>query len=411
MADTQRFRQLLGLRPGANATQIRRAFRKAVLKYHPDHYRGDKKEGERIFREVREAYEALLEEAIRAETATPEPPAAAGQPGQGESATSPADRPAREPKGKGLSAEQLARETMRRGRAGEAPAAADEQPAGPPRWRKMAMWIGIPVVLVAAVACVAVAIWNTPPKPPEELKLDLGGGVSMRLVEVPAGKFTMGAALNDPDRQPNEMPTHEVTISRAFFMGAYEVTQQQYKQVMGENPSKFQRPDGPVDRVTWGDTVEFCKKMSAAVGRTVRLPTEAEWEYACRAGSRERFCFGDDAEKLGEYAWFGAPDGATHPVGQKKANRFGLYDMHGNVWEWCQDRYEPNYYANGPNVDPQGPETAENRVVRGGACQNTAKFCRSAYRRDYAAYEKLDIYGFRVVVVAAGGGSTVPGSR
>jgi formylglycine-generating enzyme required for sulfatase activity len=404
MASSQKYHELLGLRPGANPGQIRRAFRKAVLKYHPDHYAGDKKEAERIFRDIRQAYEALLEEATKAEKAPPEPPGGAGLAAEdgSDAESKPPSRRTPQPKGKGLSAEQVARESLRRGQAGKGQAPGVEQPAGPPRWRKLALAIGIPTVLVAALACVAVAIWNVPPKPPEELVLPLGGGVSMKLVKVPPGQFTMGSTPDDSDRQPNETPAHEVTISHPFFMGAFEVTQQQYQQVMGANPSKVQRPDAPVDRVSWGDAVEFCTKMSAIVGKTVRLPTEAEWEYACRGGAKERFCC-DDEKKLPEYAWYDDPDGAAHPVGQKRPNRFGLYDMHGNVWEWCRDRYEPKYYANSPPADPPGPETGQNRVLRGGSCQNTAKYCRSAYRRDSAADESLEIYGFRVVIPDARG--------
>ena len=188
------------------------------------------------------------------------------------------------------------------------------------------------------------------------LTLKLTDQVSMKFMRIPAGKFMMGSPDGEKDRQPNEGPQHEVAISKPFYMGIYHVTQEQYEAVMGKNPSNFKGQQNPVETVSWDEAVEFCKKASEKAGKKVRLPTEAEWEYACRAGSKTRFCFGDDDDKLGDFAWYAANSGnTTHPVGQKKPNAWGLYDLHGNVWQWCADRYDAKYYGNSPKTDPTGP--------------------------------------------------------
>ena len=186
----------------------------------------------------------------------------------------------------------------------------------------------------------------------------------------------------------DEKPQRKVTISRPFYLGVYEVTQYEYRQVMNDNPSKFKDSELlPVEQVSWLDAVKFCNKLSErerrkpyykieddAVtilgGNGYRLPTEAEWEYACRPQSPEtatKYPFGDDDDDLSSYAWFDKnSDGKTHPVGQKKPNRWGLYDMQGNVWEWCQDWYSDKYYTFAPESDPPGPASASLRVFRGG---------------------------------------------
>jgi len=191
---------------------------------------------------------------------------------------------------------------------------------------------------------------------PAELTLDLGGGVTMELVLIRPGKFTTGAGEYG----------REVTISKPFYMGVTEVTQAQYQAIMGPNPSEFKGATNPVEMVSWNDAAEFCKKLSEKTRQPVRLPTEAEWEYACRAGTRTAYSFGDDASALGEYAWHGGnSEGKPHPVGQKKPNAWGLYDMHGNVWEWCADWY--GGYPKGPATDPSGPASGGARVLRGGS--------------------------------------------
>jgi formylglycine-generating enzyme required for sulfatase activity len=235
-------------------------------------------------------------------------------------------------------------------------------------------------------------------QPAKELILDLGSNVSMKLVLIPAGKFLMGSPDGEPNRFPDEGPQHEVTISKPFYMGVYTVTQEQYEQVMGKNPSSFKGPQNPVETVSWDDAVEFCKKLSQKRGRAVSLPTEAQWEYACRAGSKSRFSFGDDDDKLGDYAWYWKnSDSKTHPVGQKKPNDFGLYDMHGNVWQWCSDWYTESY-ANAGKTDPTGPASGSIRVLRGGSWCHYPLICRSAYRYGLTPDLRGSLIGFRVSV-------------
>jgi len=234
--------------------------------------------------------------------------------------------------------------------------------------------------------------------PAAELSLDLGNKVTMKFVLIPAGRFTMGSPDSEKDHQPYEGPQHEVTIGKAFYMGVYEVTQEQYEAVIGSNPSRFKGASNPVERVSWDDAVAFCKKLSAKTGKTVRLPTEAEWEYACRAGSKTRFCFGDDDSDLGGYAWYRSnSDAKTHPAGAKKPNAFGLYDMHGNVWEWCSDWYADSY-ANANTRDPAGPSSGSNRVLRGGRWCDDPRVCRSADRDGFGPSDRGDSVGFRVVL-------------
>jgi len=231
----------------------------------------------------------------------------------------------------------------------------------------------------------------------EEITLDLGGGVTMKCILVPAGKFMMGSAKSETDRHSDEGPQHEVTITKPFYMAATEVTQEQYQRIMGTNPSHFKGAKNPVECVSWDDAAEFCRRLSERTGKTVRLPTEAEWEYACRAGSTTRYCFGDADEGLGEYAWHSANSGTTtHPVGHKKSNAWGLYDMHGNVWEWCADWYGD--YPKGAVTDPQGPASGAFRVLRGGSWDGSLDGCRSASRFDTAPGYRFYFYGFRVVV-------------
>ena len=241
--------------------------------------------------------------------------------------------------------------------------------------------------------------------PPKELTVDLGKGVKLDLVLIPAGEFMMGSPDSDKDAMDWEKPQHRVRITKPFYLGKYLVTQEQWQAVMGSNPSRFKGPKNPVEQVSWEVCQQFLGKLNAKVrpaGGKFQLPTEAQWEYACRAGSKTRYSFGDDASKLGEYAWYEKnSDGKTHPVGEKKPNAWGLYDMHGNVWERCQDWYEDRYYAHSPMDDPTGAATGSNRVLRGGGWDLLAWRCQSAYRNYYVSGSGDYALGLRVSRVPA----------
>ncbi len=239
--------------------------------------------------------------------------------------------------------------------------------------------------------------------PPKELTADLGGGVKMELVLIPAGEFKMGSPDSDKYTNADEKPQHRIRITKPFYMGKFLVTQEQWEAVMGDNPSRFKGPKNPVEQVRWDDCQKFLKKLNEKVGGgRFSLPTEAQWEYACRAGSTTRYCFGDAESGLGDYAWYDKnSDIKTHPVGEKKPNAWGLYDMHGNVWEWCQDWYDGGYYATSPADDPTGPATGSARVIRGGYWSDGIRFCRSALRDGSRPGYRDCILGLRVSRVAA----------
>ena len=243
------------------------------------------------------------------------------------------------------------------------------------------------------VVCVAIVVicgcdrgQRTPVNLPESTN-----SVGMTFKLIPAGTFIMGEGGQ----------AHEVTLTEPFQMGVHEVTQAQYEQVMGSNPSGFKGADNPVERVTWDDAVEFCRRLSELpaekkAGNVYRLPTEAEWEYACRAGTTTKYSFGDDESELGDTAWYAENSGGkTHPVGSKLPNAWGLYDMHGNVYEWCQDWYGD--YPSGSVTDPSGATSSSLRVLRGGGWDGTAGDCRSARRGRILPSFRSDGLGFRVV--------------
>ena len=220
-----------------------------------------------------------------------------------------------------------------------------------------------------------------------------GGGVTMKLVFIPAGSFMMGSDKGQSD----EKPVHRVTLTRGFYIGIYEVTQGQWRALMGDNPAKFKGDQRPVERVSWNDCQEFIRKLNARASALVRLPTEAEWEYACRAGTRTKYYWGDGSARA--YAWYLGNSGSqTHPVGQKLPNAFGLYDMSGNVWEWCGDWYDKGYYASSPSRDPKGPASGKYRCLRGWSWSYCARFCRSASRLRVTPGDSDFNYGFRVAV-------------
>ena len=199
------------------------------------------------------------------------------------------------------------------------------------------------------------------------------------------------------DAYSDETPAHQITISKPFYLGTYEVTQWQWQAIMGNNPSRFKYdPNLPVENVSWDDVQEFLRRLNAREsGPPYRLPTEAEWEYAARAGMTTAYSFGN-LHQLGEYAWYEDNAGrTTHPVGQRKPNAWGLYDVHGNVWEWVQDWYGP--YTAGAAVDPAGPSSGSARVHRGGSWNSTARVCRSANRNYGVPGMRYDDLGFRLL--------------
>ncbi|MBC8469188.1 MAG: formylglycine-generating enzyme family protein [Planctomycetes bacterium] len=253
---------------------------------------------------------------------------------------------------------------------------------------------------------------NDTPKNSAEVPGEVKAEAGTEMVLLEAGRFTMG------NEKEIDATPHEIAVS-SFYIDKYPVTQEQYEKVMGENPSRWKADKNPVEQVRWSDAVKYCNARSVAEGfqpcydlqtwqcdfsaNGYRLPTEAEWEYACRAGSKTMYFFGNDSSKLADYAWLDSNSGGKpRQVGQKKPNPWGLYDMCGNVWEWCNDFYQVDYYQQSPEEDPRGPKTGETKVVRGGAWKFSADSCRSGYRyNEDPGYSDVcfgyDIYGFRCV--------------
>ena len=278
--------------------------------------------------------------------------------------------------------------------------------------------------------------------------------IGMKLVLIPPGEFEMGSTPEEVtwalaegkqenptdkyyfERLPTEAPRHRVKISKPFYLAMYQVIQAEYEKVMGANPSAFTETQvdvstfqpslsnseakarvsdvkkvlgkdtrrHPVETVNWDEAMEFCRKLSAmpaerAARRVYRLPTEAEFEYACRAGTTTRWYCGDDEASLADVGWFNKnAGGMSHPVGEKKPNAWGLYGMHGNVYQWCSDWFSADYYKQSPPSDPTGPPAGSNRVVRGGNWFRDSSFCRSAYRNAHGPASRERHVGFRVVV-------------
>jgi formylglycine-generating enzyme required for sulfatase activity len=278
---------------------------------------------------------------------------------------------------------------------------------------------------------------------------EIVNSIGMNLKLNPAGEFLMGSPGSDLVASNDEKPQHRVRITQPFYLGIHQVTRGQFRRFVDasgykteaekdrkggwcwdagatkwvqdpkytwRSPGFDQTDEHPVVNVSWNDVEAFCNALSqkeglspfsTIKGQTVsvpdwngpgyRLPTEAEWEYACRAGSQTRYCFGDDEKTLGEYAWYFANSGdRTHPVGEKKPNAFGLHDMHGNVWEWCWDGYDADYYRQSPAADPRGSDQAASRVIRGGSWRFAPHFARSAYRSWYAPVYRFFYLGFRL---------------
>jgi len=226
-------------------------------------------------------------------------------------------------------------------------------------------------------------------RPRETITVDLGAGVKMEFLSLPAGRFMMGAAPEEDGAYADESPQHTVIIDKDIWLGKYEVTQAQWQRVMSNNPSAFQDagPSAPVESVTWDDCAAFFEKLNALLSSNTngpalkgfRLPTEAEWEYACRAGTTTRFSGGGNDGEVTKFAWCSAnSENTTHPVGQKKPNAWGFYDMQGNVWEWCSDWY--GAYSESLEKNPTGQPYGAARVLRGGSWAGYTLSTRSARR-------------------------------
>lgn len=223
-------------------------------------------------------------------------------------------------------------------------------------------------------------------------------GVSFNMIAVKGGTFTMGATSEQgDDAYSYEKPTHQVTLSD-YCIGETEVTQELWQAVMGSNPSNFTgNLQRPVEKVSWNDCQEFIKKLNQLTGKTFRLPTEAEWEYAARGGSQSKGYKYAGSNTIGDVAWYTSNSSSTtHPVKQKQANELGLYDMSGNVWEWCQDWYDS--YSSTPQTNPAGPSSGSIRVLRGGSWNFNASYCRVSYRFYYSPTNRSGILGLRLAL-------------
>ena len=312
------------------------------------------------------------------------------------------------------------------------------------------------VVLATALSALAQEADDLPEAGPQAASLDstMVNSIKMRLVYIRPGKFIMGSPASEQGRFDNEGPAREVEISKPFYIGSHEVSVAQFEEFVRDagyrteaekdgrggtgynaelksfevrksqytwkNPGFPQQPSHPVGSVSWNDAMAFCSWLSHREGKTYDLPTEAEWEYACRAGTQTRFSSGDSDASVEEYCNLSdqtlkpllGPNGTkgmgfapwrdgypfTAPVGSFKPNAWGLYDMHGNVWEWCKDWYEMNYYMEGPGHDPQGPATGTSRVLRGGSFYDSVRVCRSAQRKSNLPHIRGIYLGFRVVL-------------
>ena len=273
-------------------------------------------------------------------------------------------------------------------------------------------WVDFVVRLPQFAAELTAGIAKPQAAQSKPLTITLKKTIGMTLRRIPAGVFTMGSRPHETRGGTDEGPPHEVTISKPFYMGVTEVTRAQWHAVMGSSPwgkygawDKDKYKDLPAAKISWENATEFCRKLSAVVGKTVRLPTEAEWEYACRAGSKTTFYYGDDPNyaRLRHYALHGSAQPGHIPnlktVAWHIPNAWGLHDMHGSAWEWCSDRYAPSY-DKAAAKDPQGPKSGDNRVLRGGSQRSIRSSCRSANRHWAIPTAKGSHMGLRIVIPA-----------
>lgn len=234
----------------------------------------------------------------------------------------------------------------------------------------------------------------------DSLPKTITNSIGMELVLIPAGTFTMGGDWGAEQADENELPQHTVQFDEPFYMGRYPVTQAQWKAVVDNNPSQFTDDSRPVETVSHTDACEFIARLNKKEKTSsYRLPTEAQWEYTARAGSRSTYCFGPELEKLDQYAWYQKNSGScTQPVGLLSPNDWDLFDMHGNVHEWCSDWFDRNYYADSPGMDPQGTKKGLARALRGGDWgSKDGWYCRCAIRSLSSPDRRSPRVGFRVV--------------
>jgi len=384
----ERYYRLLGVGPEATRAQLRRAYRKAVKKCHPDLYQGrERAEAERLFMELADAYRALHELAgrrARLKAAS----TAMGLSPQEVAASSPRAADGSAFAGRSGLVGRIVRIFRSRAR----------------RTRAIAPVAALLAVAAAAVCgalvytgVVDLGALGGPAAPAAggpELTCELPGGATMKLLRIPAGKFLMGAP--DDGQDVDTAAQHEATIGRPFYLAQTEVTQAQWEAVMRTRPWAGQSrvkvgPQYPATHVSWSGAMRFCRLLSSIANRKMRLPTETQWEYACRAGSSGRYCFGDEEARLGEYSWCSrnasdAGEAYAHAVAGRKPNAWGLHDMHGNVWEWCA----------GPNAN----ERPQRVAIRGGSWSAGSRYCRSASRAWCSPNGLSYDIGFRVAAAA-----------